>query len=235
MSNWIVSGVSPGAQETTSVKVAARLADRLGARLALLTVVPDPLQPGDRQAAKSGGGLALTRLGRKLGLPDDTLLRVEIGDPADSLVRVAAELDAELVVVGASRRAPGFGATLRRDLPARVIAAAKRPVAVVPVRAAEALVVPIESVVGGIRGSDERVREYVAGLASSLGVAPLVIQASDDGDPAYALERFADTERAGAIVIASRRRSRIARALRGSVTEALSRHAARPVVVLPSS
>src|SRR5690349_6962891 len=122
MSRWIVSGVSPGAQETTSVRVAARLADRLGARLALLTVVPEPLHSGDRQAAKSGGGLALARLAQRLGLPDDTLHRVEIGDPAGALVRVADELDAELVVVGASRREPGFAAALRRDLPARVIA-----------------------------------------------------------------------------------------------------------------
>jgi nucleotide-binding universal stress UspA family protein len=107
-------------------------------------------------------------------------------------------------------------------------------VAVVPERASEAMFAPIESVVGGIRADDKRVAGYVESLAASLGVTPLVIQASDDGDPAYALERFAATERAGAIVVASRGRGRIARALRGSVTEALARQAARPVVVLPS-
>ena len=235
MSRWILSGVSPGAEETTSVKVAARLADRLGARLALLTVVPTPSSPGDRDAAMSGGGLALARLVRRLHLPDDTLNRVEMGDPVRALVAVAAELEPELIVVGATRREPRLGATLRRGLQARLIARASRPVAVVPARAAEALAVPIESIVGGIRGGDRRVTDYVASLAAALGVPPLVVQTSDDGDPAHALERFAETEGAGAIVIESRRRSRLARVVGGSVTEGLSRHAARPVVILPAS
>jgi nucleotide-binding universal stress UspA family protein len=110
----VVCGVddSPGARRAANS--AAELADALRARLVLVTVVP-PLARPDANApaghALDGnehpvGQALLHRLKRQEQRLQDACEHIEVGTPADALVRVAETCHAELLVVGTRARGP---------------------------------------------------------------------------------------------------------------------------------
>jgi nucleotide-binding universal stress UspA family protein len=131
MTAWIVCGIAQTEGNAHTLKVAARLADRLGARLAMVAVIDSPADSSARRAATAQAASALAALARRWGVVDDAVHRIETGDPAERLAHVADELDAELVVVGGTRRSR-LASLLNGDVAERVSRRARRPVAVVP-------------------------------------------------------------------------------------------------------
>jgi nucleotide-binding universal stress UspA family protein len=131
MARWIVCGVSYDRDDCTTLKVAAHAADELGARLAIVTALHAPPDGPERRAALADGRRAVADMARRCGVVDDAVQCVETGEPGDALARVSEELDAELIVVGRSRRSP-FTSLLRAGVATRLSRRTARPVAVVP-------------------------------------------------------------------------------------------------------
>jgi nucleotide-binding universal stress UspA family protein len=129
----IVCGIndSPGALE--ALRVAHALSAQFNARLVLAHVaggwaaaVGESLTTGQ---ARQGAARILERAVREYDLQAER--RVEIGEPAEGLARIASEEAASLIVVG-SRRQGRLRPRLRSTLADNLAAAAPCPVVIVP-------------------------------------------------------------------------------------------------------
>lgn len=132
----IVCGVARDRNDCTTLKVAARLADRVGARLVVVTVVPAPAEAGRVREAAAEGRAAVAQVARQCAIVDDAVHRVEIGEPVEGLARASEDADAELIVVGGTRRS-GIGSLLRPGVAQLLARRSGRSVAIVPARAAD--------------------------------------------------------------------------------------------------
>ena len=106
----IICGVTDTAGADTAVEVAVDLSVRLGVRLILVAVgdgILDsngrPLESVTTTAAREGARRVLQRILHKSPAPPDVECRLEVGEPAIELSRVAREEHADLVLVGSSR------------------------------------------------------------------------------------------------------------------------------------
>jgi nucleotide-binding universal stress UspA family protein len=93
----VLCGVDETLEAHAAAGMAAALATRLGLRLVLAHVVA-----AEDAAADAEGALA--RLADELPRPDEVELRVEAGDRAELLGRLAAEEGADLIVLGSRPR-----------------------------------------------------------------------------------------------------------------------------------
>jgi nucleotide-binding universal stress UspA family protein len=128
----IVCGIddSPGALE--AVRVASKLSAQFEARLVLAHIAngwPGSDESLTTNQGRQGGNRLLERTAREHNLHAER--RVEVGEPAEALVRIAAEEAATLIVVG-SRHQGWRRAKLRSRLAADLAASASCPVVVVP-------------------------------------------------------------------------------------------------------
>ena len=131
MSRWIVCGVAHDRDDCTTLKMAARLAEDAGARLAIVTALPTPADGRERRETFATGRHAVADTARRCGVVDDAVQCAETGDPVEALARVSEELGAELIVVGGSRRS-ALTSLLRVGIATRLSRRTDRPVAVVP-------------------------------------------------------------------------------------------------------
>jgi nucleotide-binding universal stress UspA family protein len=120
----IVVGVNGSEEAARALRWSARLAEQNGGRivavravsrvgiweLAAFQVNPDPVVRGYEEQLRGRWTAPL----RRLGVGYTT--RLERGEPADALARVATAEDADLLVIGARHRDPAHGSTTRRLL-----------------------------------------------------------------------------------------------------------------------
>ncbi len=129
----IVCGIddSPGAVE--ALRVASALSAHLDVRLVLAHVAGGWAGGADESLttnqARQGGNRLVERTAREYNLEAER--RVEVGEPAEALARIAAEEGATLIVVG-SRRQGRRRPKLRSGLAGELAATAPCPVVVVP-------------------------------------------------------------------------------------------------------
>jgi nucleotide-binding universal stress UspA family protein len=143
----IVCGVDGSPDSQAAIGVAARLAERLGARLVLAHVVevavvpyaaiggaagiaPPPMIPAMRDEQKVAGARLLERTASGAGL-GHAEQRVALGLPAERLADLADDEDAELIVVG-SRGRGRFKAAFLGSVSNSLVGVARCPVLVVP-------------------------------------------------------------------------------------------------------
>ena len=126
---------SPGAAE--AVAVASGLSDDLGLRLVLAHVVDGYRRTNgmtmDGIQAQEDGRLLLERIARTHSLDGDADRRVEVGDRASELSRIAGEEAAVVIVLGSHHRSRRRR-SLMSQLSAELGSAAPCPVVVVPPR-----------------------------------------------------------------------------------------------------
>jgi nucleotide-binding universal stress UspA family protein len=129
----IVCGIddSPGALE--ALRVADALSAQFDARL-VLAHIADGWAAGDDESltttqARQGGNRMLERAASEQGVEAER--RVEVGEPAEALARIAFEEAATVIVVG-SRREGLLRRRLRSKLADTLAAAAPCPVVIVP-------------------------------------------------------------------------------------------------------
>jgi nucleotide-binding universal stress UspA family protein len=152
MQKSIVCGVDGSGDSALALAVAARLADRLDARLVLVNVV-EPVglpyaspgafgpslargAPADVLDAQVGAGERLLEEMADQGNVEIAERRVVTGFAAERLADVADEEDAELIVVG-SRGRGAFKAAFLGSVSTSLIGVARCPVLVVPPHAGE--------------------------------------------------------------------------------------------------
>jgi hypothetical protein len=105
-----------------TIVVGVRAVSRIGIwELAALQVNPDPVVRGYGEQLRGPWTAPL----RELGVEYTT--RLERGEPANALVRVAGDEDADLLVIGARHRDPAHGSTTRR-----LLKSTRWPLVVVP-------------------------------------------------------------------------------------------------------
>jgi len=143
----IVCGVDGSPDSQAAIGVAARLAERLGARLVLAHVVevalvsyaaiggaggiaPGPMIPALRDEQEEAGARLLKRIAVAVGL-GDAEQRVAVGLPAERLADLADDENAELIVVG-SRGRGRFKAAFLGSVSNSLVGVARCPVLVVP-------------------------------------------------------------------------------------------------------
>ncbi len=153
MEKSIVCGVDGSADSEAALAVAARLADRLGARLVLANVVEYVHSPYVTAGAIGPATLARAPLADVLGeqvqagerLLDELAARADVGTAArrvvsgfaaERLADLADEEEAELIVVG-SRGRGAFKAAFLGSVSTSLIGVARCPVLVVPPGATE--------------------------------------------------------------------------------------------------
>jgi nucleotide-binding universal stress UspA family protein len=129
----IVCGVdeSPGGVE--ALRVARDLSHDLDVRLVVAHVArgysaPEGAEGLGSAQARQGATRLLERLSREHGVTGRADHRVEVGDPAEALGRIAAEEGATIILVGSRRRRRKLLSALAGDL----AATARCPVVVVP-------------------------------------------------------------------------------------------------------
>jgi nucleotide-binding universal stress UspA family protein len=142
----IICGVDGSPDSQAAVGVAARLAERLGARLVLAHVVevafvpyaavgaggiaPTPTPPAPRDEQEEAGARLLEWIAAAVGL-GDAEQRVIVGLPAERLADLADDEDAELIVVG-SRGRGRFKAAFLGSVSNSLVGVARCPVLIVP-------------------------------------------------------------------------------------------------------
>ena len=127
----IVCAVDDSPEAEEALRVAVSLSADAGLRLVVAHVEQAPfLRPGSTRTANRRGRLLLDRLLGERGLADVDK-RVEIGDRADELARVAEEEAASVIVVGSGHR-HWWRARTPSTLTADLAATAACPVVVVP-------------------------------------------------------------------------------------------------------
>jgi nucleotide-binding universal stress UspA family protein len=155
MGGSIVCGVDGSADSQAALGVAARLAERLEARLVLAHVAeavvvpyaavggmgvggsrPQPMTLVSRDDEEEAGARLLEQIAAEHNL-GDAERRVVVGFPAERLADLADEVDAELIVVG-SRGRGRFKAAFLGSVSNSVVGVARCPVLIVPTGAAEA-------------------------------------------------------------------------------------------------
>lgn len=141
MGDVLLCCVDDSDEAREAARVAGRLAGGLDLDVLLLHVASRPTAPGvstvpmgqerlaesDRQA----GAAILCAVAGEAGLPEETELRVEIGDTAAKAREVAAETGAALVVIGSRGRGTVRGAVLG-SVSSELAGTAPCPVVVVP-------------------------------------------------------------------------------------------------------
>jgi len=257
MQKAIVAGVDGSPGSRAAARVAAELANALDSRLVLVHVVHDPpaFPYGDARVRELERGRALRDGRRLLGsvAPDvHAEKRVVLGDPATCLDQAGYEHDAELLVVGA-RGHTGLAAALGGSVSQRLAGEAARPVVIVPPGAAELFGGQPESdgtIVCGVDGSEESSRALQVarrlGARLDLEVVPIFVDPSrswhdappvpiavEMGDPVEELRERASRDHVRLLVVGSRGRGPVRRALLGSVSAELAASAPRPVLVIP--
>jgi nucleotide-binding universal stress UspA family protein len=149
MDTSIVCGVDGSPDSNAALAVAARMSERLGARLVLAHVVEPvvtpymhparfggmttsaPLATQEREAAREkAAARGLEQSATSAGVADAEQ-RVAIGFPAERLAEIADEEDAELVVVG-SRGRGAFKAAFLGSVSNSLVGVARCPVLIVP-------------------------------------------------------------------------------------------------------
>ena len=154
MGGSIVCGVDGSADSQAALGVAARLAERLEARLVLAHVAEVPVAPyaaiggmgagriapqpktlATRDDQEKAGARLLEQIATEHGL-GDAERRVVVGFPAERLADLADDEDAELIVVG-SRGRGRFKAAFLGSVSISLVGAARCPVLIVPPGAAE--------------------------------------------------------------------------------------------------
>jgi nucleotide-binding universal stress UspA family protein len=155
MGESIVCGVDGSADSLAALGVAARLAERLEARLVLAHVAepalapyaavgrigpggiaPRPMTLATRDEQEEAGARLLEQRAAEHGL-GDVEQRVVVGFPAERLADLADDEDAELIVVG-SRGRGRLKAALLGSVSSSLVGVARCPVLIVPPAAAEA-------------------------------------------------------------------------------------------------
>ena len=136
----IVCGITDIDGADAAVDVAAELRARLDLRLVLVAIgdgildeAGQPLESVTTNAAREGARRLLQRLVSESAPSADVECRLEVGDPATELARVAREERADLVVVG-STRSKLFRGRIRVDALDELRMASPCPVVVVPSR-----------------------------------------------------------------------------------------------------
>jgi nucleotide-binding universal stress UspA family protein len=124
----IVCGVEDTPEAVEALRVAAVLSRQLGLRLVLAHVVRG-YEPTGGPARREAEAL-LERVAGMHGLERDADRRAELGEPAETLSRIAAEEGATLIVLGTARRRRGR--PVRSGLADELAGAATCPVVVVP-------------------------------------------------------------------------------------------------------
>lgn len=128
----IVCAVDDSPEAEEALRVAARLSGEAGLRLVVVHVEDCAHVGSDvRGAAEQRGRQLLDRLLATRGLNGGVDKRVEIGERANELARVAAEEAASVIVVG-SRRRRWWRGRRTSSLTADLAATAACPVVVVP-------------------------------------------------------------------------------------------------------
>jgi nucleotide-binding universal stress UspA family protein len=155
MGTSIVCGVDGSTDSQAALGVAAKLAERLEARLVLAHVAepvlvpyaavgrigmggvaPQPIALATRGEQEEAGARLLDRLASEHGL-GDVEQRVVVGLPAERLAELAEDEDAELIVVG-SRGRGRFKAAFLGSVSNSLVGVARCPVLIVPPAATEA-------------------------------------------------------------------------------------------------
>ncbi|HEX5468008.1 MAG TPA: universal stress protein [Gaiellaceae bacterium] len=156
MRTSIVCGLDDSPDSRDALEVAARLADRIGARLIAANVVdylhapyaavgsitaaatPRPLVTAPPEEHVEAAADMLSELIVDAGLDQDEVeQRVLLGFAAERLADLADEEDAELIVVG-SRGRGAVKSALLGSVSTSLVGVARRPVLVVPRGTAEA-------------------------------------------------------------------------------------------------
>lgn len=147
MDRSIVCGVDGSPDSQTAIGVAARLAERLAARLVLAHVVEaellpyagigraggvalPPMIPLLREEQEEAGARLLERIAVAVGL-GDVEQRIALGHPAERLADLADDEQAELIVVG-SRGSGRFKAAFLGSVSNSLVGVARCPVLIVP-------------------------------------------------------------------------------------------------------
>lgn len=132
------------ARSDRAIRRAARLARQHNAALTVLTVVDDDLPPAAATAFEATARETLNDLVTSLDATDAVTM-VQLGDPVETIVATAEELDVDLLVMGTHKARPFWdmfaGTTMER-----VVRATARPVLLVKNPATG----PYESVICGI-------------------------------------------------------------------------------------
>jgi nucleotide-binding universal stress UspA family protein len=174
MAQTIVAGVDRSDAAEPVVDAASWVASRLDTRLLVVHAVEEPVEEAQE---------LLESLRARLPAADDTSVRLVEGSPADRLIEVADDEDAELLVVG-SRGRGAIGSAVLGGVSRRVARDARCPVVVVPpaVSIAAREGNGEGAVVCGVDGSGHAVTAaQVAGrLAERLGGRLLVVHARQD-------------------------------------------------------
>jgi nucleotide-binding universal stress UspA family protein len=151
MSNLIVCGTDGSAGSDRVVAVAARLGHRLQREIALVRA--DGKAQAFASIARARQLRELRRMASAFDLPGHARVRLAAGDPAEELVRLANELDAEFLVLGSGGRGE-LGSAVLGSVSAEVIRSAPCPVVVVPPDAALDSAAGKRSIVCGVDGSE---------------------------------------------------------------------------------
>jgi nucleotide-binding universal stress UspA family protein len=134
MVGTIVCAIDDSAEADEALRVAARLSGDARLRLVVVHVEESAGGPDFRGAAERRGRQLLDRLLARQGLNGSTDKRVEVGERASELARVAAEEAASLIVVG-SRSRHWWQRRRTSRLTADLVATAACPVVIAPPRA----------------------------------------------------------------------------------------------------
>ena len=140
MSDWLICGVDDSRGAREAARRANAIADRLGSGLLLVHVARVPIVPGAssvpharqdlRDCAVADAHRLLARVAADAECPDAEQ-RVELGEPAQALIRVADERDALMLVIG-SRGHGTLRAALLGSVSLRLCRQAPCPVLVIP-------------------------------------------------------------------------------------------------------
>lgn len=146
MARSLIACVDGSELSVPVVRIAHRLAERLGLELVLMHVAPATELPGVSAAPAGQERLheeelrdaeaLLDRTALEAGLGDDARQRSEIGPAADRIVAACADEEAELVVIG-SRGRGGLKTALIGSVSSKVASDAPCPCVIVSASAAE--------------------------------------------------------------------------------------------------
>jgi nucleotide-binding universal stress UspA family protein len=186
MSELIVCGIDLSRTSERTAAVAARIARALGCRATIVHVDDEP--PGVTSIHRARELRSLQTVVHNHDFPDGTLVRLAGGEPAESLVRVARDHDAQLLIVGSR----GFGevrTALLGSVSSELLRTAPCPVVVVPPGVTLPFPHPgMGPIVCGVQGSesDRELLRLGADLAGRLGADLLAVHAFD-ARPVYAV------------------------------------------------
>ena len=244
MAGPIVCGIDSSPSAGGAARVAAALARELDCRLVLANLAGESstFPRGDRPLwrrprRQAAAGERLEQMASMLADLEPSVA-VSIGEPAERLVTLCDERDAELLVVPPLLRR-GLG-RFRPSVFARLMSRTSCPLLLVPEGAARrffaADLTGTPTVVCGFDGTDDAVRaaEVAKRLAMALGLKVVQVLAGPERDePADTLTRRASREGAKVLVVGSRGRGPLRAALLGSVSRVLATRAPLPVVAVP--